>query len=158
MSQYINMPAGAIGSPSRFSIQRWWRILVAMVLGALLGAAAMGFLNTQSPTDDAMVEAESPAVASPSAGSELVPGTAAGVVSLSNEIDPFEARLVSPRLEANVAAVPEVGAGVVSLSDEIDPFEARLVPPGLKANVAVVPEAVDGRTGSAPERSAWIPR
>ncbi len=77
---------------------------------------------------------------------------------MSNEIDPFEARLVSPRLEANVAAVPEVGAGVVSLSDEIDPFEARLVPPGLKANVAVVPEAVDGRTGSAPERSAWIPR
>ena len=188
MSQTMNAATVPVGTSVQPSATRWWAAIIGVAVAGLLGYGAAMVVTGHVPwvehsatTVEAVGVAEvqpTPAVAN-AAGDDALTGSRATTQSASDEalqrvtagsvsagsanvgtVDPFEAQLVSPQLQAAVGAAG--GEGLISrrlatqsASDEalrratagsvnhgtVDPFETRSEISGTDTSTDGRPEA-----------------
>ena len=127
MSQTMNTAGAPTGEITPPSSSRWLAIIAGVAVASVLGYGAALVATGHVPWVEHAASAPVAAVATPEVQS--------GAVN-SGTVDPFEAQLVSPQVQAAVGAESgsAAGSGAVS-SGTVDPFEAQFASPQLQSLV-----------------------
>lgn len=127
MSQTMNTAGAPTGEITPPSSSRWLAVIASVAVAGVLGYGAALVATGHVPWVEHTASAPVAAVATPE-----VQGKAVN----SGTVDPFEAQLVSPQVQAAVGAEPESATVSEPMSSgTLDPFEAQFASPQLHSLV-----------------------